>query len=358
MSLSLHRLFPTPAFLAAPIVGVDFSDTKIRFVRLAQGIKGLLPEQFGEAAIPEGCMQGGRVIDQARFTEFLTQLQKKHHILFARIAVPESQVYSFTLALDAVAQEDIRSAIELVIEDNIPLRAIETVFDFEVLSKNEKNIVVQVAAIAESVSETFLATFSSAGITVIGFELEGQAVARAVLAPQNKGSYMVVDFGAKRTGVTIITAGTAVYTSTIEFGGRNLIQLLVDELKVSPEEAELLKREYGLSSNGEHKNVFTILSSGLGMVRDEINRRYIYWHEKKNILGTFPAIDTVYLCGGHSNIRGLPDYLSMVLKLNVVHANPWINCVSLDEEIPQMSYDASMSYVTAIGLSLADFLYD
>jgi hypothetical protein len=47
-----------------------------------------------------------------------------------------------------------------------------------------------------------------------------------------------------------------------------------------------------------------------------------------------------------------------MLKLNVVLANPWINCVSFERAIPSMPYDTAMSYVTAIGLSLADYLYD
>lgn len=65
--------------------------------------------------------------------------------------------------------------------------------------------------------------------------------------------------------------------------------------------------------------------------------------------GDLPPIETVYLCGGHSNMRGLADYLSVGLKLNVVQANPWINCISFERAIPEMPYEQSMSYVTAIG---------
>jgi Tfp pilus assembly PilM family ATPase len=113
-----------------------------------------------------------------------------------------------------------------------------------------------------------------------------------------------------------------------------------------------------LSAIGEHENLLNFLIKGISPLRDEINRRYMYWHENKEQFGSFPAIDTVYLCGGHSNLRGLSDYLSSSLKLKVVQVNPWINCFSLEDVVPKMTYETSMSYVTAIGLALADYIHD
>ncbi len=355
MSTVLTRLFPTPNFLALPVAGVDFSDATMRFVRLAQHSQGLLPASFGEATLPEGCLQGGKVVDEKRFTEFLLDTKKQYNLSYVRVAIPESQVYSFTLTMDISVAEDIRGAIELVIEDNIPLKVIETVFDYHVLTVTESNIVVQVAAVSEQIVNSFLNCFSDAGLIPVGFELDGQAAARALIDPHDKDSYMIVDFGGKRTGITIVTNGVAVYTSTLEFGGRILLQLLEKELGITVQEAEVLKREYGLAAGGGHKEVFSILVGGLSTMRDEINRRYIYWHERK---GNFPAIKKVYLCGGHSNLKGLAEYLSVMLKLDVVLANPWRNCISFDDAIPSMSYDTAMSYVTSIGLSLADYLYE
>lgn len=358
MSTLLTRLFPTPSFVTIPTVGLDFSDATMRFIELSEGVHGLLPSRYAEMAIPEGCMQNGRIADEEKFTSFLRDVKKKYDLKYVRVSVPESQVYSFTLPLDIAAASDIRGAIEFVLEDNIPLKAIETIFDYHVLSNDEKNIIVQVVAVSEAVSESYFSCFMNAGLVPVSFELDGQAIARAVLKPDDTSSCMIVDFGANRTSITIVTNGTAVYTSTLEFGGKTLTQSLAKELNISLEEAQQLKHEYGLSSVGEHKNIFSILMGGVSTLKDEINRRFVYWHERKNQVGDFPAIDTIYLCGGHSNLRGLADYLSVSLKLRVVQANPWINCVSFNDAIPDMPYEISMSYVTTIGLALADFIYD
>jgi type IV pilus assembly protein PilM len=354
----LTRLFPAPSFLTLSVVGIDFSDTTMRIVRLAESTPGILPDFFAEMPIPEGCMKGGRISDEKAFIAFLTDVRKKHKLSYVRVAIPESQTYSFTLALDSAAVADVRGAIELVLEDNIPLRAIETVFDYHIIKHDETVLLVQVVAIAEASVQSFCDAFTAAGLTPTSFELDGQAIARAVIKPDDDRSYMIVDFGASKTGITIVTYGTAVVTSTLEFGGKMLLDILQKDLGVSLEEAQRLKKEYGLSSTGEHQNIFQLIVGGISTLKDEINRRYVYWHEKKSQYGAFPNIETVYLCGGHSNMRGLADYLSVGLKLNVVQVNPWVNCVSFEDAIPEMTYEQSMSYVTAIGLALADFIHD
>jgi type IV pilus assembly protein PilM len=342
-----------------PCVGLDFSDATMRFIELEEERRGILPKRFAQMEIPSGLLQGGRIVDANAFTTFLKQVREKYKLKYLRVSIPESQVYSFTLSLDTAASENIQSAIELVLEDNIPLKTAETIFDYHILSHSEKNIVVQVVAVSEATTRAYFECFTKADLMPLSFELDGQAIARAVLPQGDNGSYMIVDFGANRTSMTITTNGTAVYTSTLDFGGKMLINALSKELNISIEEAEKLKETYGLSTAaGDHKNIFSIMSSGIATLRDEINRRYVYWHERKDQYGSFPGIETVYLCGGHGNLKGLDDYLSVSLKLKVIKANPWVNCLSLDTVIPKMPYEYSMSYVTAIGLALSDYTYD
>lgn len=354
----LTKLFPPPPFFQFKSAGVDFSDATLRFMTLSETVHGFVPEKYGAVAIPEGCMQGGRIIDAQRLTNFLSEVRKKHKLKYVHVAIPESQTYSFTLTLDNEVVADIRGAIELVLEDNIPLKVLESVFDYDILAQSEKEIIVQVVAMSTTVSEAFFQVFANAGMVPLSFELDGQAVARAVFTPGDTKSYMVVDFGAHRTSITIVTAGSTVYTSTIDFGGSVLIDALVKELKVTPEEAQKMKREQGLVASGEHKAIFSTLVGGISILKDEINRRYVYWHEKRAGKPNFPPIETIYLCGGHSNLRGLAEYLKVTLKLNVVQVNPWKNCFSFEEIVPDISYETSMSYVTTIGLALTQYIHE
>ena len=355
MSL-LTTVFPIPSFFALPAVGIDFSDAAMRYVELAPITHGVAPKRFGEVPVPPGCMQGGRIVDEKAFTEFLRTVKKEHNLEFVRVAIPESQVYLFTLSIDTAARNDIRAAIELVIEDNIPLRATETVFDFSILKTSGTAIIVGVVAVSEVTAKTLHSCFVNAGMKPLSFELDAQAIARAVLPTTARGCRMIVDIGAHRTGIIITAEGSVVYTATVEFGGDMLTQMLSTKLGITSTEAEEWKKTIGLSHSPEHANFFDVLSASIVPLKDEINRRYLYWQEKKEQLGGFPSIETIYICGGHSNLHGLNDYLGATLRLPVMQANPWVNCFHFEDYVPEMPFETSMSYVTAVGLALADHI--
>lgn len=324
-------------------------------MKLKQTIQGIVPDAYAHVTIPEGCLVSGRIVDETAFVAFLKGVRATYKLSNVRIALPESQVYSATLPIDTAVGSDIKGSIELLLEDTIPLNVAEAIFDYQIIAKTEKIILVHVVAVARVVADAYLRAFTSAGMTPVSFEVDSQAIARALLAPKDKRAVLIVDIGADRTGITIAVVNTAVYTTSLEFGGTTLINALMKERSIDTTEAHQ-KLHQGISPL--HKDVFPVLASALSVLRDEIDRRYIYWHERKDEFVPLPAIDTVYLCGGYSTIDGLADYLSASLKIRVVQSNPWINCVSFDQTIPALSYDEAQSYVTAIGLALNDYLYD
>lgn len=354
----LNRIFPVPSTVALPAVGVDFSDTALRFVELRLLHGRYIPHRFAEVPVPEGIMVAGRIVDIKKLTDFLVTVKQKYNLKYVRISVPESQVYSFSMPVDKKDSGDIRGAIDLVIEDNIPIASIDTIFDYHILAVTEDQIFVHVCAIAKSVSDTYYRAFTDAGIIPVSLELEAQAITRALIAPTDMDSYMFVDFGVNRTGITIVAKGSAIVTTTIDYGGKFLTQTLAKGLGISIPDAEKMKREYGLSITGPGKAAFPLLSESLGVLKDEINRRYLYWKERKDLTIALPPIKTIYLCGGHSNMVGLQEYLAQSLKLPIVVADPWKNCFSVEDVIPTIERSNALSYMTAIGLALADYIYD
>ncbi|HWC57569.1 MAG TPA: pilus assembly protein PilM [Candidatus Paceibacterota bacterium] len=358
MSSRFFRFFPLPSFFTIPTVGLDFSDATMRFIRFREGRHGLLPADYGALSIPPGCMKEGRIDDEKKFIDFLKGVRKKYGIKYVRVSIPESQVYSFTLPLDSAAKDDLRGSIELMLEDTIPLKSTEAIFDYQILFTDEKHILVQVVAISEKTATAYLDAFARAGLVPVSFELDGQAAARAVLRPDDARSCMLVDIGATRTGITIITNSIAVYTSTLDFGGAMVVEKIMHERSVSLEEAHRLVHLYGFNAMGAEAAIVPLLSEVFVTLKEEINRRYIYWQERKDQFVHLSAIDQIYLCGGYSTIEGVAEYLSTNLKLPVTAANPWINCLSFHEVIPLLTQVQAQSYVTAIGLALSDYLYD
>ncbi len=356
---SFSRFFPTPKFLVVPSFGLDISDESIKFIELVKTKNGVKVNRYGERKIPEGIIESGKIKSPQRMEEVLVSLREKEGLKSVRVSLPEEQVYLFNLKLEKLGLENIREGIELSLEEYIPIPAEDAIFDYELLSEDDQNLRLQVAAIPKNVIEEYLAVFKSSTISAKSFELEAQAISRAVIKEGDLETYMIVDLGKKRTGIFIVSNGLVIFTSTLDMGGVMLTNMIEKNFKISFEEAEKKKRECGLKRDALNTEVFSVLLNGVSIIRDEIVKHFIYWHTHKDEEGKDrPPIKKVILCGGDSNLIGLAEYFSVSMKTKVEIANVWINIIDTKEAIPDISFEESLTFASALGLALGDFKHD
>jgi len=354
-----HRFFPIPRFLLAPSFGLDISDESLKFVELVSAKDGIRLGKYGERKIPAGIIESGKIKDGKRLEQILLDLKKEEGIRFVRVSLPEEQVYLFKLKLGKEGLTNIREGIELSFEEHIPIPAPDAIFDYQILSEDDHNLEFEVAAIPKNIIENYLAVFRNSLLSVQSFEVEAQAISRAVIKKGDPETYMIVDFGQTRTGIFIISGGVAVFTSTLDFGGMMLTKMIQKNFNITFEEAEKMKKEFGLERNSENREIFSVLLNSVSVLRDEVNKHFLYWHTHKDEDGRDrPAIKKVILCGGDSNLIGLSEYLSVSLKNKVDMADVWTNIVVDEKEIPEITFNRSLTYAAALGLALGDFEYD
>ena len=359
MARSLFNiLFPTPKFLSAPSFGLDISDESLKFVELIPVGHSLKLGRYGERKIPLGVIESGKIKDLKKIEEILTSLKKEEKIKRVRVSLPEEQMYLFEFHLEKSGIENIRESIELSLEEYIPIPAQDTVFDYEILEENDHGFNLQVSAIPKNIIDDYLSVFKNSGIKVQSFELEAQAIARAVVKKNDKETYMIVDFGEKRTGIFIVSSGLIVFTSTLGVGGTLLTSMIQKSFKISFEEAEKMKRKYGLERNAENRELFSVILNSVSILRDEIMKHFIYWHTHKEGNKDHSPIRKIILCGGDSNLVGFSEYLSVSTKNSIELANVWTNIASAGKYIPEIKFEESLTYAAAVGLALWDFEYD
>ncbi len=347
--------FLFPEFVRMNAVGIDISDQSIKYINLNQ--RDFHIRSFGEVRLPAGVVTNGSIVNQKQLVEILKDLSKREHIRFVRASLPEEHVYLYRTTVNADVK-NVREAIELSIEEHIPLPATEVVFDFEVVNATPDITTVQVSAVPAPIAESYASIFLQAGMIPVSLELEAEAVARSVADQSKKEVLMVIDFGETRTGISVISGTSVLFTSTVNLGGSTLTTLIAKDFKVSQEEAEAMKRKYGMT-RGSDKDVFSALLSGVSVLRDEINKNFIYWHTHPDEGGgERPKIAAIYLTGGDSNLKGLPEYLSASLKVDVKCANVWVNMFDVTKKVPSIPFDQSLSFATAIGLALGGSYYD
>jgi Tfp pilus assembly PilM family ATPase len=190
----------------------------------------------------------------------------------------------------------------------------------------------------------------------LSFEIEAQAIARAITPHTQLGSCMIVDFGKTRMGIGIVYNGTLMYTSTIEVAGS---QMSEDMRKIVGDvgEAELtkIKNTKGLIGTQDNEAIASVLNKYAKNIADELSVRMCYWSTRSIDIDA-RAIKKVILCGGSANLFGLPEFLTEKLDVPTERAHVWANAFSLEDHIPEISRRYSYGYTTAIGLALTDYM--
>ncbi len=344
----------------APSFGLDISDQSLKFVELVVAKNGIRIGRYGERKIPLGIIKSGKIKDTRRLKEeVLLPLRREEGIRFVRVSLPEEQVYLFHLRLEKAGLENLREGIEFSLEEHIPIPAAEAIFDYELLNQDAESVEVEVAAIPQNVIQNYLSVFRESFISVQSFELEAQAISRAVIKKGDLDTYMIVDFGQTRTGIFIVSRGLAVFTSTFDMGGASLVNVIQKSFNISREEAEKMKKDYGLERNAPNKEIFPVLLNSVSVLRDEIVKHLLYWQTHKDEEGKeHPPIKKILLCGGDSNLIGLPEYLSGSTRTPVELTNVWVNITDTRKYIPGINFNKSLTFAAALGLALGDFDYD
>ncbi len=352
----LSRFFPVPSFLSVSSFGLDIGDESLKFLELINTKDGLRVGRHGEFSMPAGVIELGKIKNPKKLEEVLLKLRKEAGVKSVRVSLPEEQVYLYKLRLEKSELENIRESIELSLEEHIPLSAEDAIFDYEILSEDMQSLELQVAAIPKDVIEGYLSIFKNARIKVQSFELEAQAIARAVVKKGDLETYMIVDFGEKCTGIFIISRGVVMFTSTLDVGGMTLNEMIAKNFNISVSEAEKMKKRYGLQRNTENKEIFSVLLNSVSILRDELVKHFLYWHTHKDEEGKDnPPIKKITLCGGDSNLIGLSDYFAISMKSKVEMANVWINIMDTENSVPDIDFKRALSFAAALGLALRDF---
>lgn len=359
---AITRVLPPPTYMTLPSVGVDISDTSLKYIQFKRDpshTKRLSLTGWGDIDIPEGTLARGNVHKPEDLVTALAEVKQRTKMTNVRLSLPEERAYLFETQIKrGTPYKEIRGLLEFRLEENVPLSPRDAFFDYEIIETADERapLRVSVTAYARDTIVGYYEACRSAGLTPMSFEVEAQAIARASLPRGEMGTHMIVDFGKTRTGVGIVHRGALMYTSTIDIGGIELSNALRRQLGEKAEsELTQIKNNQGLVRGADDSAAYEALITTMSAIKDEIAIRIQYWQDNAAD-GTHAAIQSVILCGGSANLKGLPGYLTETLGVEAKRAQVWQNAFSLDEEIPPIDRRHSFGYATAIGLGLTSFV--
>lgn len=349
--------FPPPKYLLRPVLGIDVSDRSVKFASLSLARGRFSLAKFGEREIPPGVIEAGEIKNKEALREVLAEIRKETDYPWVAASLPEEQVFVTSLELPAMRRADLRSSVELQLEEYIPLPPSEVIFDYEIVREPDAgggNFVLAVSAVPRRIVLPYFETLESAGFQVLAMELEAQAIMRSLFRAGDERTFVVIDFGKTRTSFFVICRRAVLFSVTrVTIGGAGVSKSIEKTLGVSYAEAEKLKTQQGLLRSKKDSRLLFALLPIVSALKDELKQLCAYWqgHQKE-------IISRVIITGGQATLPGLAEYLEAGLNIPVEVGSVWTNIFDANREVPDVNFKQSQRYATSLGLALRGYLDD
>ena len=329
MSSFLTKIFtniPVPKSMSFEHAGVDIGINHIRHVSFEKKGDGMTIKHFGIYDIPT-VDRKVLLMDQDDVLLALKRMKKEFGYKYIEASLPEDLVYIYTAKVDGEDVDSIRSQVEFHIEENVPIKIDEAVFDITpvVYIKDANTSLVSVAVVSKKVVQDYIDLFKKANMEVVSFLVQNQALAKTLIAKDDEESYCIVAVEKKTIVVSVVSSGKVVYTSTINES------VFKDDLKL--EDADVLQ----------------------DLVKD-IYKIIVFWlsYIEKNPIYGFKPLKSILLSSTHRDIleSDFTHMLTHELSIQVKLADVWVNIPLPKNEVPVIHKKDSYQFATAIGLAM------
>jgi type IV pilus assembly protein PilM len=249
---------------SSAVVGLDIGSSGVRAVQLTRGRKsgGYVIDRAASVDLPREVLRNGRVTDPAALAKALKRLWRKGHFTTRRVVLglADSGVLTRQLELPWMPPADFRTALRYQLNDALPVDLSTVELDYHLLGEVQRkdehdqevefNRILIVAASTEAVAEQSQVV-RKARLEPVAADSAAFALIRAACAgvvPSDSATQALADIGGDQLTVVIHAAGQPRFIRTVaNLGGDTATIAIAERLRVTPDEAEVLKRETGLN---------------------------------------------------------------------------------------------------------------
>jgi len=320
MVKSFFDFFPAPKFLQMPSPGLSLNDSGIHFIEFGEGKHGAILKNYGQIAIPDSSIISGKIENASALIPILENFRKEKNIQYIRTTLPDERSYLYTTDIPKVGSKEMRTVVESTLEENVPLSVSEIVFDYSVLNtkfdnKKSDTVRVSVSVIPREVVEEYLSLFQSAGFSPLHFEIESQALAKAIVSSDDLRAYLVINIGVSKASISIVYNGQVLFTSSAP------------------------------------------VTADFQIIFGEIKKVSTYFQTQADRRGdTAPPFEKILLCGVGAVQVDTLSLFRMRAGIPTEIADVWTNVFSLREYIPDITQEQSLSYASAIGVAIKNHI--
>jgi len=293
-------------------IGIDIGATAVRAAVLAPGTHEGRPSVtvhgLGSVALPIGAVVNGVIMDPVTVTAALRQLWQAarfecDHVI---LGITNQQVVVRDMTIPNLEPAERAKALPFQAKEVVALPMDQVLIDFAQLGDPdpETNMVSGLLVATPRLPVlTAVEAVERAGLKIARVDLSSFATLRSI-ADARLAVEAVIDIGAHMTSIVIHNQGVPKVVRTVARGGQELTEKLADKLSISHSEAEIAKRENGLS--GSDRKVTDALAEITRPLLAEM-RSSIHYFGSAN---TGAQLERISLTGGSSALLGIADVLS------------------------------------------------
>lgn len=338
-------------------IGIDIGASSVKLCQLRQSKTGYALERFGMVPLPTDTIVDGALMNSARIVEAIQELVASNRVKHRQVAIAISghAVIIKKIPLPQMSPEELADSIQFEAEQFIPFDIADVNLDVQIVNpesaqKGQMDVVL-VAAKKDFVNE-YTSVIIEAGLEPVICDVDAFAAQNMFEVNYDLGeneSVALVNVGASKTSINIISRGVSSFTRDLTTGGNAFTEEIQKQLSVSREEAETLK--IGGADKSAHdavvpQEVERALRQVAEQMTSEIQRTIDFYAATS----ADPAPVRLYMSGGTARLHTLSRALEARLHIPVITADPFQRIAVEDKD---RDYVQSVGPAAAVAVGLA-----
>ncbi|MFO0971189.1 MAG: type IV pilus assembly protein PilM [Candidatus Saccharimonadales bacterium] len=341
-----------------PLFGLDVGSQTVKFLQLEHhGKHSATVKAFGSIVTDEKIMNSGAITNIPKAAKLIDTLLDEHvtgALTTNRTAmsVPVSRAFTRVVMLPHMSPKELRSAVQLEVEQSIPLPSKDLYFDYETADIDDpENHLVSIVAVPRAIIDSYVGVCDLLGLELVlaqtNISADGQ-LCRMFEGVDQDSPHIIVDVGGDSIDIGILDSTVRV-TATVDEGGNSLTKSIAAAQRISYTKANALKVEEGIASGKNQMKIKKAVTPILNKVVHEIIRMQKFYQERVHEDG---EILQILIVGGGANMPGLGDYLTDATHIPSRVSSPWSNNIHFGRLEPPEFADLPR-FLTCAGLALA-----
>jgi len=333
-----------------PIIGLDISNTGVKV--MAIDAKRWLVIGYGSIDLEPAKVKLSLEGNNTYLADNIKLLLKEKIIgslpgNHVALSVPTTHSYSRTFNLPIKVEKKLKDAVELEVDQYVPIPASTLYIDYQIIERNKKEITVLMSAVPRTIVDKCVAAAESAGLVVSLVEPGISAAARLLTSTEDgQLPSVIVDIGPASTDIAVLDSGAIRVTGGLTIGGNTLTIDIARKLGVTLENAHQLKVLNGLSAGPRQEKIRNAIEPSLKRIIVETRKVMRYYNER---ISDDRKLEQLLVVGSGGNMPGIGEYFTNELIMPARVASPW---QKLDfGKLPEPARQLRPRYITVAGLA-------